>query len=195
MINQSFWTMVNQNSKLLYSLGHCQPDWTFLWTLDHGLQELNAALDSRTWVNQKSTSLKNSDHSQLELNNSTYTRCEYMISGNRNIKKTVIVTTFGIFSFCQYGRQRSSRTSGSALVTTGPPRRSSPLCYFSYPPPSPSRRPLEREWRQPALSSPPAASQTVRTLSKIVKESRLSLLRPPQTSWIAPSSIPRKTIC
>ncbi len=113
---------------------------------------------------------------------------------NRNIKKTDRVATFSIFSFCQYGRQRSSRTSGSALITAGAPRQSSPPCYFSYPHLSSYRRPPEREWRRPALSSSPAASQTVRTLSQTVKGSRPSSLRPPHTSWIAPSSSPRKTI-
>jgi hypothetical protein len=103
--------------------------------------------------------------------------------------------TFCIFCFCQYGRQRSSRTSGSTLITAGALRRSSPPRYFSYPPPSPSRRPPEREWRRPALSLPPAASQTVRTLSETIKESQPPSLRPPDTSWIVPSSSPLKTIC
>ncbi len=48
-------------------------------------------------------------------------------------KKTDWVATFFIFSFCQYGLQRSSLTSGSALITAGAPRWSSPLCHFSSP--------------------------------------------------------------
>jgi hypothetical protein len=102
---------------------------------------------------------------------------------NRNIKKTDRVATFSIFSFCQYGRQRSSRTSGSALITAGAPWQSSPPCYFSCPHLSSYRRPPERDWRRPALSSPPPASQTVRTLSQTVKGSRPSSLQPPHTSW------------
>ncbi len=54
-----------------------------------------------------------------------------------------------------YGRQRSSHTSDSALITAGAPRRRLPLCYFSYPHPISSRRPPEREWGRPALSSSP----------------------------------------
>jgi hypothetical protein len=42
---------------------------------------------------------------------------------NRIIKKTDRVSTFSIFSFCQYGLQRSSRTSGRALITGGAPRQ------------------------------------------------------------------------
>ncbi len=57
------------------------------------------------------------------------------------------------------------------------------------PHPSSSRRPPEWEWGRPAHSSPLAASQTVRTLSQTVKESR-----PPHTFWITPSSSPRKTV-
>ncbi len=110
------------------------------------------------------------------------------------IKKTDIVATFCIFSFCQHGSQRSSRTSGSALITAGGPWRSSPPCYFLYPHLSSYRRTPEREWRQPALSSPLAASQTVRTLSQTVKGSRPLSLWPPHTSWIAPFSSPRKTV-
>ncbi len=66
---------------------------------------------------------------------------------NLNKKKPVILATFCIFSFCQYGRQRSSLASGSALITAGAPRRSSPPCYFSYPHLSSYRRPPERELR------------------------------------------------
>ncbi len=114
---------------------------------------------------------------------------------NPNNKKTVLVATFCMFSFCQYDSQRSSRTSDSALITAGAPRRSSLPCYFSYLHPISSRRPAEREWGRPALSSPPAASQTVRTMSQTVKESRPPSLRPPHTSWKAPSSSLRKTAC
>ncbi len=71
------------------------------------------------------------------------------------IKQTVGVATFCVFSFCQYGSQRSSCISGSALITAGAPRRSWPPCYFSYPHPSSSRRPSEREWGRPARSLPP----------------------------------------
>ncbi len=117
-----------------------------------------------------------------------------MISGKSQYKKTDRVATFSIFSFCQYGLQRSSRTSGSALITAGAPRRSSPPCYFSYPHLSSYRRPPEWEWRRPARSLPPAASQRVRTLSQTVKESRQPSLRLPHTSWIAPYSSPRKTV-
>ncbi len=60
------------------------------------------------------------------------------------IKKTVIVSTFCIFSFCQYGRQRSSRTSSGSALTAGAPRRSSPPCYFSYAHLSSYWRPPER---------------------------------------------------
>jgi hypothetical protein len=74
------------------------------------------------------------------------------------IRKTVIVMTFCIFSFCQHGRQQSSCTSGSALITAEGPLRISPPCYFSYPPPRPFRRPPERECSRPARSSPLAAS-------------------------------------
>jgi hypothetical protein len=56
-----------------------------------------------------------------------------MISGKSRYKKTGIVATFSMFSFCQYGRQQPSRSSGSALITAGAPRRSSPPSYFSYP--------------------------------------------------------------
>ncbi len=114
---------------------------------------------------------------------------------NHNITKTVIVATFCIFSFCQYGRQRSSRTSDSALITARAPQRSSPPCYFSYPHLSSYRRPPEREWGRLALSLSQATSQTVRTMSQTVKESRLPSLRPPHTSWKAPSSSVRKTAC
>ncbi len=102
-------------------------------------------------------------------------------------KNTVIVATFFVFGFCQYGHQRSSRISGSALITVEAPRWSSPPYYFSYPHLSSYRRPPEREWGRPARSSPLAASQTVRTLSQTVKES-------PHTFRIARSSSPRKTI-
>ncbi len=91
---------------------------------------------------------------------------------NRNNKKTVILATFCIFSFCQYGRQRSSRTSGSALITAGAPRQSSPPCYFSYPHLSSYRRLPEREWRRPARTSPPSASQRVRMLSQRLSRNR-----------------------
>jgi hypothetical protein len=64
---------------------------------------------------------------------------------------------------------------------------SSPPCYFSYPHLRSYRRPPEREWGRPAHSSPPATSQTVRTLSQTVKESRPPSLWPPHMSWIAPS--------
>jgi hypothetical protein len=74
-----------------------------------------------------------------------YTRCVLMISGKSQYKQTDRVGTFCIFSFCQYGLQRSSRTSGSALITAGAPRQSSPPCYFSYPHLSSYRRPPERE--------------------------------------------------
>ncbi len=113
---------------------------------------------------------------------------------NRNNKKTVILAPFCIFSFCQYGRQRSLCTSGSALITAGAPRRSSPPCYFSYPHLSSYRRPPEREWRRPARTSPTAASQRVSTLSQPVKELWPPSLRPPHTSWIAPSSSQGKTV-
>ncbi len=103
--------------------------------------------------------------------------------------------TFCIFSFCQYGRQRSSHTSGSALVTARAPQWSSPPGYFSYPHPISSRRPPEGEWGQPALSSSSAASQTVRTMSQAVKESLPPSLQPPHTSWKTPLSSPRKTAC
>ncbi len=114
---------------------------------------------------------------------------------NHNIQKTVIVATFCIFSFCQYGRQRPLRTLESALITAEAPRRSSPPWYFSYPHLSSYRRPPEREWGRPALSLPPAASQRVRTMSQTVKESWQPLLRLPHTSWKAPSSSLRKTAC
>ncbi len=114
----------------------------------------------------------------------------YIYTYNTIGKKTVIVATFCVFSFCQYGRQRSSRTSGSALITAGAPRRSSLPRYFSYPHLSSYRRPPEREWGQPACSSPPATSQRVRTLSETVKGS----LRPPHKSWLAPSSSWRLTV-
>ncbi len=100
-----------------------------------------------------------------------------------------------MLSFCQYGRQRSSRTLDSVLITAGAPRQSSLPWYFSYPHLSSYRRPPEREWGRPALSLPPAASQTVRTMSQTVKESRPPLLWPPHTSWKAPSSSLRKTAC
>ncbi len=71
------------------------------------------------------------------------------------IKKTVIVTTFCIFSFCQYGCQRSSRTSGSSLFTAGALWQSLLLGYFSYPHLTASRRPPELEWGWQARSWPP----------------------------------------
>ncbi len=74
--------------------------------------------------------------------------------------------------FSQYCHQRCSRTPGSALISARAPQQSSLPCYCLYPHPSPSRRPPEREWSRPARSSSPAASQTVRTLSKTVEESR-----------------------
>ncbi len=119
---------------------------------------------------------------------------------SRKSQKTVTVVTFCIFSFCLYGRQRSSRTSGSTLITAGAPRRSSPLRYFSYPHPSPSRRPTEQEW---GLLSENGAGQLAlrpRRLSNsenVVKDcQRIAApsLRPSHTSWISPSS-PRKTVC
>jgi hypothetical protein len=48
-------------------------------------------------------------------------------------------------------------------------RRSPSQRYFSHPPPDPSQRPPWWEWGLTALSSPPADSPTVRTLSKMVK--------------------------
>ncbi len=109
-------------------------------------------------------------------------------------KKMIIVRLFSVLSFSQYGRRRSSRASGSALITAGAPWRSSPPCYFSYPCLSTSRRPPEWEWGRPARSSPPAASQRVRKLSKTVKEPWLPSLWTPCKSWIAPSSSQRKTV-
>ncbi len=85
--------------------------------------------------------------------------------------------------------------SGSALITAGAPRRSAPPCYFSYPYISSSRRPPERERGRPACFLPPAASQTVRTMSQTVQESWPPSLRPPHTSWNDPSSSPRKIAC
>ncbi len=111
-----------------------------------------------------------------------------------SIKKTIKVRLLSVFSFSQYGRWRSSRTSGSALITAGVPWWSSLPRYFSYPPLSASRRPPEWEWSRPARSSPLDASQRVRMLFKTVKEARPPALRPPCTSWIAPSSSQRKTV-
>ncbi len=83
-----------------------------------------------------------------------------------------------------------------------PPERLGEVCHraislFLVPPSYSisSRRPPEREWGRPALSSSLAASQTVRTMSQTVKEARPPLLRPPHTSWKAPSSFSRKTAC
>ncbi len=65
------------------------------------------------------------------------------------------------------------------------------MLFLAHPHLSSSRRPPEWEWGRLACSSPPAASQTVSTLSQTVKESRLPSLWPPHRSRIAP---PRKTI-
>jgi hypothetical protein len=67
-------------------------------------------------------------------------------------------------------------------------------CAIFRTPPAPSGRPPDWSWGWSACFLPLADPPTVRTLSKMVKKPRQSLLRLPVTFWISPSSSPRKAV-
>jgi hypothetical protein len=113
-----------------------------------------------------------------------HTECVYIIPRNLNYCLFLGFFNFGsgdvdTFSQCSY-------YCWSALAKSA-------AAPFFIPPPASSRRPPGWGWGQPAHSSHPADSPTVRMFSKMVIKPRQSSLWSPGTFSITPSS-PRKAV-